>query len=48
MYSVIYIYPIAVKNIKDFLRIQSEATKIYKGYSALSDDTFYLDNAEPQ
>lgn len=48
MYILIYIYPVLEKNIKEFLRIQSEAAKIYKGYGALSDDTFYLDNAEPE
>ncbi len=46
MYNVIYIYPVPEKNIREFLRIQSEAAKIYLGYGAVSDQTFYLDNPE--
>ena len=48
MYNVIYIYPVPEKNISEFLRIQSKATKIYLGYDAVSDQTFSLDSTEPK
>jgi uncharacterized protein YbaA (DUF1428 family) len=46
MYNVIYIYPVPEKNIREFLRIQSEVVKIYLRYGTISDQTFYLDNPE--
>jgi len=46
MFNLIYIYPVLEKNTGEFLRIQSEATKIYIGYGALSDQTFSLNNSE--
>ena len=48
MYNVIYIYPVLEKNTSEFLRIQSDAAKIYLECGALSDQTFYLDNSEPK
>ena len=42
MYTAVYIYRVPKRNTAAFLRVQKEASEIYKRYGALADETFSL------
>jgi uncharacterized protein YbaA (DUF1428 family) len=48
MYVQLYVYPVAQSNIAPFLRIQREASELYKRYGAVDDETFEPRNLEPK
>jgi len=48
MYVQLYLYPVAKGNVTAFLRIQREASELYKKYGAVDNETFESADLEPK